>query len=245
MLPLLDPTPTRKPCIYRTFEFGGDDWLAYLSKFVPSNDIFWFSSLRSIRSRFIEADKIDNRLVCGQIETEYHELLVNLERTIMAGSESRPLNDQLLADWKIKVETDHNQVSAELKSRLEFNKQNRMRIVEAWGIHRISQVSQIWPSNLSAYMKFTIADLPPNQTMAQYEDRAGRKGLIFKVRSKIDQTEILASVSQRYRETCLVFNGGDIWITQIGDHFIIGTDESVKFIEQLVNGINDAYQLIY
>ena len=135
---------------------------------------------------------------------------------------------------------------AKIQQYLNFNEQQRLRIVESLGGAEVCEnIPIICAPNLSDYMRFRLTDIPANHSVAQYEDRAGRKGVLMKLKNKKTGEEDIFWLNQRYRETCNMNpfnNGGGLWVAD-GVRNIHEAGKIADFINQIKSGSNELYEL--
>jgi hypothetical protein len=109
------------------------------------------------------------------------------------------------------------------------NANARKKIVEALG--RVCEtIPIIKPKPTTFVTEFTVDDME-GHPMVQYEDDAGRKGCLIKLKNKETEEVGLVNIYQVYRET---------WLAR-GDEFMMkgvleleGVDKIVSFLHQVV-----------
>jgi hypothetical protein len=223
-IPLL--TCTTKPICYSVFSFGGDDQLSYYEGLLLDNDC---NKRDDIVNRYInETCPIVKRI----IEKEY---ALYREKVIYNMNETHPNNE------------NHVSRQHKLFKRLWNNERQRLRIVNALGGRDFCKtIPTIYPDNLDSYMQWELKDIPSGYSLVQYEDKAGRKGVLMKLRNKITGGESVTCISQRYRETCLGSGSdGSFWICN-GDFKgnIEGVDDIVEFIYKVKYTPHEVYEFV-
>lgn len=119
-----------------------------------------------------------------------------------------------------------------LEAGIKTNEAKRLQLVEALGGKEFCKnIPVITVEHIYDYMHFNMNEIPEDQTIVQYEDKAGRKGIIFKVRNKTSNNISIMWIGQRYRETCISpYNeGGGLW-TMHGNE-VMGINKIIAFLE--------------
>ncbi len=223
MKPLL--CKTRKPIIYSTFEFGGDDLLGYAENFIDINNF--------LRKKIIylkEMIQISHFQSIDNIENEYEIAKKQLFEYV---NEMNKNDVTYLIKYK------------EIEDRVLKSSQIREKIVDALGgIDFCSKIIAIDSNKipLKSYLDFPFSLFPENESIIQFEDLAGRKGFVMKLIDKNDHSIFLRTFHQRYRETCApdFGTGGNLWIMNCKCE---KTEKIIPFIESIMNNSNENYKL--
>jgi hypothetical protein len=231
---------TNKPRIYSDFELGGDNLVGfYLEHLLPDNPLF--NKLKAIKIKYSNAitDRADP-VMFQKVEKEYDAFKNELFCAISSYHQD---NEFIVNHNKMLDAAIHNE-------------NQRLRIVDAiGGIEFVKTVPVIYPENVNSYPYFKLTDIPDNHSMAQFEDFAGRKGLLMKVNDKTSDKHLIVWFNQRYRETelgsqtkgsgALDFivgcQGGDLWMGNIKNNNMEGVDDIVNFINQVKSGTHPSY----
>jgi len=221
MIPLL--CLTKKPIVYSTFSYGGDDSLGFYEGLLSKDDPYW-DERNKIRERYADnitkGDLSENEL----IEDDYDVCTLNMIRKINSEN-SAEVSKQALQNYR----------------KLLDNENNRLKIVNALGGKKFCEnIPIIYPKTLSDYMGFNLKDIPEGHSFAQYEDFAGRKGFLMKLRNKQTGEFKLAWFSQRYRETS---SSGGLWMGH-GACSLEGVDEIIDFIYRVKPNPHQVYESI-
>lgn len=228
---------TRKPLIYSRFEFGGDDLLGFYQSYLPKDSPF-FKEQINISERYHNAK--DNPDLQKEIEEEYE---FYKEKVIDA------VND-IISTALVDKEEYTKKIMGKIEQKW-HNGRERLRIVKALGGEEFCKtIPIIYPQKANPY--FTIDDIPEGSSLAQYEDLAGRKGVLIKLRNKETGEFEVAWFSQRYRETCLSNGDGGFLIgSQSGDFWmghgacsLEGVDDIVDFIHQVKPQPHKIYEFV-
>lgn len=202
---------TRKPILYNTFSFGGDDLLGYNEKLLAENDPL-FEAKKSIRQRYVEAVENNDLQRQRDLEDEYERYQRNVTRQVREYPNRK--DDEIIRLVRQQIK----------------NKDQREQLVKALGGKAFCEtIPVIYPTKLDDYMYFKLSDLPAGSSFAQYEDEAGRKGLLIRLSNKNTGQDELGHCFERYRETTL---GLYCWLTNenIG---LEGIDNIVEFLYQI------------
>jgi hypothetical protein len=223
--PLL--TPTRKPRIYDGFEYGGDNLIGFYQEVIsPTSPLF--SKLEDIKRRYQEAMSADAELVVFQgIENEYISYKNELFEEFKRGSPDR-------------CDSDNHQHLLEVVAK---NERKRLKIVEALGgVAFCETIPVIYPKAMGSYHYFNLKVIPEGHSYAQFEDFAGRKGIIIKVlNKKTNEIEVLW-FNQRRRETELGIHPG-LWLGTVEGRLVEGASKISKVIESIRNGTHENFKM--
>lgn len=212
---------TTKPLKYETFSFGGDDKLGYYHSLLKKDDTLFTRYLDIVRPY----SKTEDETEMKELE-EKHELL-RRETFVTVNSE--------------KKDDVHVEKAMALSDKIFANAKKREQIVEALGGKEFCKtIPIIQPKTFDDYIYFTIDDIPEGHSMAQYEDKAGRKGCLIKLKNKNTGNVELVWVFQRYRETCLKFNS--VWLMN-GACNLEGVEKIVNFLHQVIPNPPPKYEL--
>lgn len=226
---------TRKPLIYSTFEFGGDDMLGFYQGYLPK-DSQLFEERVDISKRYKDAK--NDPTTQKQIEDEYESYEVRVRDAV---------RDTLLEENKQKF---MNKLMKKFKQ-ASHNEQQRLRIVDALGGEEFCKtIPIIQVQKLSSYPHFNVNNFPEGHSLAQYEDPAGRKGILMKLKNKETGQFEVAWFNQRYRETCIGSNkgffetgSGDLWMGG-GGCDLEGVDKIITFISQVKPQPHKLYKFV-
>lgn len=231
MIPLL--TSTKKPIIYSTSSFGGDDCLGYYEMLLSDNDPY-FDERNQIRRNYYNAIKNNNQSEATMIEDEYDIFKFGMMERVDKENQNEKHNEKV---FKFNYQTTENE-------------NNRLNIVAALGGEDFCKtIPVINPKEISDYISFTIFDIPTDSSFAQYEDAAGRKGLLMKLENKKTGGLELIHCFQRYRETCIGSDfepDGGMWLVCKGfsnNKLMENINEIVDFIHQIKSNLHELYQL--
>jgi len=225
--PLL--TPTRKPRIYDGFEFGGDNLIGFYQEVIsPTSPLF--SKLEDIKTRYQEAISADAELVVFQkIEDEYISY-----------------KNELFEEFKYRrpdrCDSDNHEHLLKVVAK---NERKRLKIVEALGGASFCEtIPVIYPKTVGgSYPYFNLKAIPEGHSYAQFEDIAGRKGIIIKVlNKKTNEIEVLW-FNQRRRETELGIHPG-LWLGNVENRLVEGASKISKVIESIKNGTHQNFELV-
>lgn len=240
MIPLL--SLTRKPIVYRTFSYGGDDFLGFYEDFIPDDDILCEEKFK-IRQKYAdvinskeEFDPSDLHKI-ATIETEYE---LCKEKIIMKCTKKYEeyakfiLSDNIPEIYSPYFDKKyHNYTEKNLKINLEIknNEFQRLKLVETLGGEEFCKtIPIIYPKKMCEYMFFNVSDIPEGNSFTQYEDLAGRKGLLVKLKNKNTGKICVAWFHQRRRETCVMDVGGGLWMGNGACGSLEGIDKIIKFL---------------
>lgn len=219
MFPLT--STTRKPLLYDRFYFGGDDILGYDEGLLTKDDPL-FDVRTDIKKRYVEAMEKNDLQTMKDLEDEYEQYQKDVVEKVRDHPERKSDDIIKLCHKSFK------------------NKQQRERLVKALGGKEFCEtIPIIYPEKQMEYMGFSLKDLPENSSFAQYEDKAGRKGVLIKVKNKQTGKDDLLCCFERYRETTI---GGYFWMTQ-GCVSLEGIDDIVEFIYQIKPTPHAKYEL--
>jgi hypothetical protein len=208
-IPLLQCTT--KPLKYDTFSFGGDDELGFYHKCLDKNGPLFLEYLEIVRAY----SKTEDPNKMRELE-ERHTALK--ERTI------HHVNGANRKD-------EHTKKVMEIINKRMVNEQLRNQIIEALGGEEFCRsIPIIEPNYLDDYLDFNLEDIPEGHTMAQYEDKAGRKGCLIKLKNKETGKLDIVWIFQRYRETCLAHEC--FWMMN-GACNLEGVDRIVEFLSKI------------
>ncbi len=223
---------TNLPVVYNTFSFGGDDYIGKLEQQLDKDDPILNivhdidTCYRDIVKQYFKGD-IDEETYIKNIEL-IKFTYVNYKKTLEQLESSKNFNNDLTYCCE---EILHNEEA-------------RIKIVEALGGEELCKtIPVIYPKTLSDYHYFTLKDTPEGSLMAQYEDAAGRKGVLIKVIKKDNDQLCVIWLCQRYRETCCFRAGGRLWMILGIYGTCHGVDECIKFLNQLNNCTHPVYKL--
>lgn len=126
------------------------------------------------------------------------------------------------------------------QSGLDRNKQARERIIIALGGEAdCTEIPVIQPlsSHLADYMKLGDEYFVRGQAVVQGEDAAGRKFVLLRLADRTGRI-VIATIHQRYRETCISSTGGgSLWTSNLSGPYQslvnVGTNNAVEFIEKV------------
>ena len=205
----------------------------------------------------VENDEIVD--ICGKYFPKYPELTKNFQelRKKYASEENEEERKLLAAECSEYSEKiigraqkvfDHydnlHKVWDQLLQSIECNTSIRQQIVKALGgveFCKTIPVISIDEATFEEYMRFNLSHIPEGHSIVQFEDPAGRKGVIFKIMHKQTGELSLMWINQRYRETSMssINPGGGFWMA----HGKVRLDE----ISQIVKFLNDPgeYELCY
>lgn len=196
---------TRKPVIYDEILYGGDNKLLYLLNLIGENS--FISSHEELKNKYLFAVKMDNIAIRQILETEYEIFY----QTVLS-----------------KVDSN---VVKEITAKEQQNKRDRERLIYVLGgINFCDNIPVIYPKILGTYPNFTLNDMPIGHSLAQYEDNAGRKGLLIKLHDKISNEFKLVWCFERYRETHIC--EGPRWFMS-GAVKLEGINNIIKFLYQI------------
>jgi hypothetical protein len=229
-IPLLNCT--QLPVLYSRFYFGGDDLLGICEKFLNNNYYRRLKILLTLEKDLLTelsniknlCSDITNKEIIKQYQLCRHSIITEAEKIIINSRENK-------------------ETLSRFKTGLQSNENARLKIVEALGgIAFCKTIPIIYPDKLHEYMNFKISDITEDHSIFQYEDKSGRKGVLVKIRNKIDNTISLMHISQRYRETCvdMIFYDGKSWMSS----GVLDTDDINKICQFLTNP-PDMYEIMY
>lgn len=219
-IPLLQCTT--KPLKYTTFSFGGDDELGFYQGCLPNDDPLIIRFLDIVKAY----SKTEDPTKMAQLE-EQHTKIRN--ETIRFVNTSKRGDD------------GHTKKVLELCDKRFANEKLRKRIVNALGGKEFcKEIPIIEPKNFDDYPHFELEDIPEGYSMAQYEDKAGRKGCLIKLKNKETGKLCLVWIFQRYRETCLTRH---FWMMN-GACNLEGEDEIVEFLYQILPKPHPKFELV-
>lgn len=210
---------TRKPLLYSTFSFGGDDLLGYNESLLEKDDDLFDYRIK-LQNDYIKAMKDKDLIMMNKIEDDY---IVYKESVL----------------WKISDKRNNDEVVTLIRSQCK-NQLQRERIVDSLGGKDFCEtIPIISVKSFDDYPNFDIDELPEGSNMAQFEDPAGRKGLLLKLKNKINNKFEVVWFFQRYRETA---HSGDLWMAN-GAVNLEGVDAIVKFLNQVKPLPHKMYEL--
>jgi hypothetical protein len=210
---------TRKPILYSTFSFGGNDLLGYHESFLDEDDEL-FNHRVKLQNDYIKAMKDKDLIMMKKIEDDYE------------------LYQENVID-KINDKRDTDKVISLIRKKCN-NTRQRERIVETLGGKDFCEsIPIITVKYFDDYLNFDINELPEESNIAQYEDDSGRKGLLLKFKNKTTDEFEIAWFFQRYRETS---SSGDLWMAN-GAVSLEGVDAIIKFLNQLKPIPHKTYEL--
>lgn len=218
---------TRKPLIYNTFNYGGNDLLGHYESFIDDTDPCFKESM-DIRTRYHKVNNGDNLRIQRIIEEEYKDYISKVQNRAQKAERGN------LSSQKLKL--------AESVLR---NERQRLKLIEALGGHEFCKtIPVIYPQIICEYMNFHISDIPNGEVIVQYEDMSGRKGVIMKLKHKVTGKHELICMFQRYRETCYSsFNdGGGLWLSN-GIYNMSNIDDIVGFLREIKMKTHPVYEL--
>jgi hypothetical protein len=221
--PLL--TQPNGPFICPIYNYGGDDKLTYYEGLISPNDSY-FAERDQIRQKYgeyMDQGKLEEATLVGD---EYEMLKINIILKVNKQNEGIT-----------HVEKVWNYID-----KLNHNKYNRIKIINALGGSEFCKnIPVIFPSVLSEHMQFKIDDIPSGHSLAQYEDFAGRKGVLMKLKNKKTAETELIWFCQRYRETSIEYSGG-LWVSY-GACKLEGIDQIIDFIYRICPNPHDKYDI--
>ena len=211
---------TKKPILYSTFHFGGNELLGYHESFLDKDDDL-FEYRTKLQNDYSEAMKNKEIIMMKKIEDEYalyQETVIN----------------------KISDKRDTSEVMKLIQDESKNIKQ-RERIVDALGGKEFCEtIPIICLKNIREYQHFDTNDIPEGFNLAQYEDDAGRKGVLLKLKNKETCEFEICWFFQRYRETS---SSGGLWMAN-GAVNLEGVDAIVKFLYQIKPVPHKTYELV-
>lgn len=210
---------TRKPIIYSTFSFGGNDLLGYHESFLDKDDEL-FDHRMKLQNDYIKAIKDKDSDMMNKIEDDYILYQENV------------LN-------KINNERDTDKVIKLMRNQSK-NQQQRERIVDALGGKNFCEtIPIISVKSFDDYLHFDINEIPEGSNMTQFEDNAGRKGVLLKLKNKTNNKFEIVWFFQRYRETAY---SGELWMGN-GAVNLEGVDAIVNFLNRIKPIPHKTYEL--
>jgi hypothetical protein len=202
---------TTKPIVYSTPHYGGEEKLQFYMDCVPADDPFR-KNLVGVEGRYGYSNDETKK---KELEEEYRAARKNLYQHVQAlkGEDG---------EYQNKCEELWNMIWA--------NEKPREKIVEALGGRDFCKtIPVIHVPKLAEYMYFSLDDIPEGHNMAQYEDPAGRKGVLIKLKVNEKEEFDLVWIFQRYRETdCR----GGLWLI-LGVCEAEGVDKIVDFLHAI------------
>lgn len=221
--PLL--TQPNGPFICPIDNFGGDDKLTYYEGLLLPNDSY-FEERDYIREKYGEYMDRGNLADATLVGDEYELLKINM--ILRINNENNSIT-HLERVW-------------DYIDKLNYNKLNRIKIINALGGREYCKsIPVIFPSILMEHMQFKIDDIPLGHSLAQYEDFAGRKGILMKLKNKETLEAELIWFCQRYRETSINRSGG-LWVSY-GACKLEGIDQIIDFIYRVHPNPHDKYDI--
>ncbi len=135
---------------------------------------------------------------------------------------------------------------------LDRNREARERVVNALGgaavCGNIPSVT-IQANHFTDYLKLGDQYFRSGQSIVQGEDLAGRKFAVMRLSDRSGNTHI-ATIHQRYRETCIdssgIYGDGSLWTLNFnsdGQPVAVGTDRVVEFIEKVRTNRHEQFTL--
>jgi hypothetical protein len=246
---------TRRLPIYNASRYGGHDILEFYRQHLSEGNPVWRFS--DINRRYNEVDNKYQKTGEGledvkKIEDEFEAFEKELKKEV------NPEKLDGNAHFRYMKEL------GERKLQQERNTNARLAIVQALGGEEFCRTIPViywrdFKKDLREYPNFKVTDIPSGHSMAQYEDVAGRKGVLMKVRNtKTDEFSVFWFF-QRYRETSLgtftktseydrTYNGlvlGDEWVgdtTARCPENLRGTDNIVNFIMRIKPQPHELYE---
>lgn len=217
MFPLT--TCTRKPLLYSTFSFSGDDLLGYHEQFLDKDGDL-FNHRMKLRNDYIEAMENKDIIMMKKIEDDYS------------------LYQEKVID-KINDKRDTDKVISLMRDQCNNGRQ-RERIVDALGGKLFCETIPIISVKFfDDYLNFKIDERPEGSNIAQFEDNSGRKGVLLKLKNKTTGGFEIVWMFQRYRETSY---RGDLWMAN-GAVSLQGVDAIINFLNQIKPIPHKTYEL--
>ena len=216
---------TRKPLLWSTFCYGGDDIIGFCEEYLP-NHYESSKTFYELREKYAsEKDEEARKLIADEHFKCRQEVINNAQKIFSC-------HDSLCNDWNKTLQS------------IEWNATRRLQIVDALGgaeLCKTIPIISIDKKKFDEYMHLGLSDIPEGNSIVQFEDPAGRKGVILKLRHKTTGDLSVMLINQRYRETCVrsLNDGGGLWM----GHGKVNP----RNVDQIVKFLNDPgeYELVY
>ena len=202
------------------------------AKYFP-NYLESLKTLRELREKYASEENGE----AGKLTYDYLETLKTL----------RELREKEIIENARKIFNYYNNLHAgwnDVLESIEWNTTKRLQIVDALGgveVCKTIPIISIDKKKFDEYMRFGLSDIPEGDSIVQFEDPAGRKGVILKLKHKTTGELSVMWINQRYRETsvCIMNDGGGLWMGH-------GTVKP-RNVDQIVEFLNNPgeYELCY